>query len=89
MIICSYVHDYMFEDRILSVMTVYFTFDLIFEHFEKDQGKNGMSTTPRNVKARSGAAGGYNQVRLFISTCTFMLYLVDMIKIKNSNQDSA
>ena len=32
-----------------------------------------MSTTPRNVKARSGAASGYNQVHLFISTCTFML----------------
>ena len=62
---------------------------MIFEHFKKDQGKNGMSTTPRNVKARSGAASGYNQVHLFISTCTFMLYLVDMIKIKNSNQDSA
>ena len=64
-------------------------FEPILEHFKKDQAKNGMSTTPRNVKARSGAAGGYNQVRLFISTCTFMLYLVDMIKITNSNQDSA
>ena len=49
------------------------TFWMIFEHFKKDQGKNGMTTTPRNVKARSGAASGYNQVHLFISTCTFML----------------